>query len=285
MSPGRIPGTARHIIGSQNIVSSILCHSLQVNMANKDTPRPAVLNERNTISLLGMPFCPSTERIRLALGWKGLEYAKIDIDLSSKPPWLFDLNPFGQVPVLVLNEFAVYDSMICLEYLDEAFPSTKRLFPSDADHRAWMRLFANFVDKRIVPAFWGLLKSKGQSMSDRIAMDEGLDILSRKIKVPFVIGTDLTAADIVLFPWVKRLYTLTAMLRFELKQAQILQWYDGVVAHEVFANEASSNNLMRRFYDSYSLGKPDYTLGALAIPERELRDEPETKQALLRQNK
>ena len=52
------------------------------------------------------------QRARLVLAAKGVKYNCINIDLNNKPDWFFDLNPYGEVPVVIHNGNHVYESLI-----------------------------------------------------------------------------------------------------------------------------------------------------------------------------
>lgn len=54
------------------------------------------------------------------------------INLSQKPEWLYKLSPLGKVPCIQFNDDAeesLYESLIIAEYLDEAYPETRKLLP------------------------------------------------------------------------------------------------------------------------------------------------------------
>ncbi|SFM97108.1 glutathione S-transferase family protein [Variovorax sp. OV329] len=71
-------------------------------------------------------------RVHLALGLMGLPYELIDVDLPKgehKTPEFLKMHPFGQVPVLVDGDDAVFDSNAILVYLATRY---------DADERCWL---------------------------------------------------------------------------------------------------------------------------------------------------
>jgi len=67
------------------------------------------------------------------------------VNLKSKPDWLFERNPFGLVPILEHKGNVIYESAVCNEFLEEAFPGsstgTRDLLPSCPYRRAALRLF------------------------------------------------------------------------------------------------------------------------------------------------
>ena len=66
------------------------------------------------------------------------------VNLTNKPDWLLERNPLGTVPVLEHKGSVVYESAVCNEFLEEAFPGsstgTRALLPSCPYERAAMRL-------------------------------------------------------------------------------------------------------------------------------------------------
>ena len=73
------------------------------------------------------------------------------VNLKSKPDWLFERNPFGLVPILEHRGNVVYESAVCNEFLEEAFPGsntgTHDLLPSCLYRRAAARLMMFKIDK------------------------------------------------------------------------------------------------------------------------------------------
>lgn len=88
-----------------------------------------------------------SQKVRLCLAEKGLEYESHLIDLGAKDqlaPDYLKINPNGVVPTLIHDGRAVIDSSVICEYLDEVFPDPA-LSPADpharAEMRTWMRYF------------------------------------------------------------------------------------------------------------------------------------------------
>jgi len=73
------------------------------------------------------------------------------VNLKEKPDWLFERNPLGAVPILEHNGRVLYESAICEEFLEEAFPGsttgTHDLLPSCPYDRAKVRLLMLKYDK------------------------------------------------------------------------------------------------------------------------------------------
>ena len=84
--------------------------------------------------------CPFSQRCRIVLYEKGMDFQIIDVDLFNKPEDLAVMNPYNQVPVLVERDLILYESNIINEYIDDRFPHPQ-LMPADPVMRARARLF------------------------------------------------------------------------------------------------------------------------------------------------
>jgi glutathione S-transferase len=99
------------------------------------------------LKLVSFDICPYVERSRIVLLEKDVPHEIELIDLANKPPWFLAVSPMGRVPVLLVDDRPVFESMIINELLEELYPHPP-LFPGDpiarAEARAWI-VFANDV--------------------------------------------------------------------------------------------------------------------------------------------
>ncbi len=84
--------------------------------------------------------CPFSQRCRIVLYEKGMDFEVVDIDLDNKPEDLVIMNPYNRTPVLVERDLALFESNIINEYIDDRFPHPQ-LMPADPVMRARARLF------------------------------------------------------------------------------------------------------------------------------------------------
>jgi glutathione S-transferase len=108
--------------------------------------------------LSGSPF---TWRVWLALEHKALQYKRIELSLERgdlKADSYLALNPRGKVPVLVDEDFSIYESSVILEYLEDKYPDVgANLFPQDIQSRTLSRRLINEIDCYLWPASMRLL--------------------------------------------------------------------------------------------------------------------------------
>src|SRR5689334_6440310 len=101
--------------------------------------------------------CPFSQRCRLVLFEKGMDFEIKDVDLFKKPEDINVMNPYGQVPILVERDLTLYESNIINEYIDERFPHPQ-LMPADPVMRARARLFLHGFERELfvhIPALEG----------------------------------------------------------------------------------------------------------------------------------
>ncbi|XP_066384562.1 probable glutathione S-transferase GSTU6 [Miscanthus floridulus] len=120
------------------------------------------------LKLLGMWASPFVLRVKLALSFKGLSYEYVEEDLfGSKSELLLKSNPVhNKVPVLIHNGKPICESLIILQYIDEAFAGTgPSLLPADPYERAVARFWAAYIDDKMLAAW--KQASRGKTEEDK----------------------------------------------------------------------------------------------------------------------
>ncbi len=123
------------------------------------------------IKLYTFPLSTNSRKVRIALLEKGLEFERINVDLTKreqKNPEYLKIHPFGQVPALDDEGFIVYDSTIINEYLEDEYPYPA-LMPADSEGRARARLMEDFRDIRFNPPFVKLMYEMRKPEAERDA--------------------------------------------------------------------------------------------------------------------
>uniref|UniRef100_A0A0D9V201 Glutathione S-transferase n=1 Tax=Leersia perrieri TaxID=77586 RepID=A0A0D9V201_9ORYZ len=127
------------------------------------------------LTVLGAWGSPFLVRVRLALNLKRLSYDYVEVNLAEKEtnPLLAAANPVHmKIPVLLHAGKPICESMLIVEYLDDAFPSSDPIIlpPAAADPyaRAVARFWAAFVDGELLTAWMGIYDG-GRSAEERAA--------------------------------------------------------------------------------------------------------------------
>jgi glutathione S-transferase len=79
----------------------------------------------------------------IVLRAKEVEFDVTYINLREKPDWFLEISPHGKVPVLSVDERALFESNAIAEFLDETI--SPRLHPEDPVKRARNRAWTDFV--------------------------------------------------------------------------------------------------------------------------------------------
>jgi RNA polymerase-associated protein len=138
--------------------------------------------------LYDAPSCPYCARVRIVLAEKGLEYETVEIDLSDRPPWIYDLNRTGRVPILD-DGFVLPESAVIMEYLEERYPEPA-LLPHDLVARAQARLAVFRFETSFKDDYYAFRRGDPNDLAARLEeMPIGVSVFS----------------DIAYLPWVLRL--------------------------------------------------------------------------------
>jgi glutathione S-transferase len=89
------------------------------------------------------------QKVRAVLAQKDLPWEGHKLNLRTgeqHQPQFLKINPRGVVPALVHDGNVIIESNIIMEYLEDAFPSTKRLMPDAATERAAVRNWLQRLD-------------------------------------------------------------------------------------------------------------------------------------------
>jgi glutathione S-transferase len=214
------------------------------------------------------------QKVRLCLAEKGLAYEDKHLNLRAgdqKTPEYLKLNPNGYVPTLVHDGFVMCESVVINEYLDDAFP-TPPLKPADAKGRARMRGYTKFIDAAIFPstgivsmsiAFHHQYNSPGvhelmektrpgwmanfrnlQKGTENPAFPAAIKRLDKMLADmekglaesggPWLLGKDISLADVGYAPYVTRLDHLKFLSHMIGKRPKTAAWYEAMKARKSY---------------------------------------------------
>ena len=162
-------------------------------------------------------FCSFAQRAWIALLEKGVDFEYIETDPYDKTPEWLAINPKGFVPTIVHNGKSVYESPICIEYVDEAWTTEKHLLPTDPFQRARVRIWSDHITRKVVPPFYHILLKKEPSEREEAKKDllDALELLLKEMdpQGPFFDGPTPNMVDIMLFPYALRFATILSHYR------------------------------------------------------------------------
>ncbi|KFY81920.1 hypothetical protein V500_10964 [Pseudogymnoascus sp. VKM F-4518 (FW-2643)] len=159
------------------------------------------------LKLFGTCSSPYVQRVWIALEAKDIPYQYIEVDPLRKPASHLEINPAGPVPTLRHGNWGCSDSTVLLEYLDDLGLGIP-LLPSDPCMRATARLWADHVNRAVVPAFYTVLQfSPADKTLEAVAtlQDEiNKMVEAADVEGPFFLGATLGHVDVVFAPWMLR---------------------------------------------------------------------------------
>jgi glutathione S-transferase len=189
------------------------------------------------LELFSARACPYAQRTRLVLGEKGVPLIYTEIDLQNKPDWFQQVSLYTKVPALRHGALTLYESAILNEYVDEVFPAPP-LLPGDPGGRALARIWIDFANTRVVPAFGKLLRgaTAAEQEEGRRELDAAFELIEREAlaklseKGPFWFGEHVSLVDYSFYPWFERLPALVHYRGYKLPPLERLARWQHALA-------------------------------------------------------
>ncbi|XP_058073850.1 glutathione S-transferase U17-like [Magnolia sinica] len=115
------------------------------------------------VKLLGAWPSPYVMRPRIALNLKSISYEFLEETFGSKSQLLLQSNPvYKKIPVLIHNDKPVCESLIIVQYIDEAWTTGPTILPVDPYDRAIARFWATYIDDKWFPSLSGIARAQGE---------------------------------------------------------------------------------------------------------------------------
>jgi RNA polymerase-associated protein len=190
--------------------------------------------------------CPFSQRCRLVLFEKGMDFEIRDVDLFNKPEDISVMNPYGQVPVLVERDLILYESNIINEYIDERFPHPQ-LMPADPVQRARARLLLLNFEREVFIHIDALEKQdpKKVDKARAVVRDQLSQLAPVVAKSKYMMGEDFTMIDVALAPLLWRLDHYG--IEMPKAAAPVLKYAERIFARPAFFEALTpSEKVMRR---------------------------------------
>ncbi|KAK1408509.1 hypothetical protein QVD17_40343 [Tagetes erecta] len=150
------------------------------------------------VKLYGVDGSPFVCRVKIALNLKQVKYDFYVEDLSNKSADLLKYNPaHKKIPVLVHNENPISESLVIVEYIDEAWKGVP-ILPHDAYEKAQVRFWAKFNEDKCIPALFKAIGSHGSEEAVAEAHEQ-LQFLENELNVKggkFFGGDNVNLVDI-----------------------------------------------------------------------------------------
>lgn len=158
------------------------------------------------LTLISFKACPFVQRAAILLQEQGRSFETKYIDLANKPDWFLEVSPSGKVPVLMVDDTAIFESAVILEYLDET-AQNGQLLPQDLVERAQQRMWISYISN-IMSKAWRLQAASEESVARELVAElrGHFEELARNMgEGPLWDGERFTMVDAAIAPILQRL--------------------------------------------------------------------------------
>ena len=160
---------------------------------------------------------PYSWRVQLALEHKRLPYESEVLHFDKQEhqsPHMLKLNPRGRVPVLKDGDYVVFESVAILYYLEVKYPDCPIFGSSPEEAGVIMRVICEFqayaepsLSKIVQAIFADSVAADLELLADamHVVAREARTIEGRLSKEDWIVGSAVSATDMVIFPWIQLL--------------------------------------------------------------------------------
>jgi glutathione S-transferase len=184
--------------------------------------------------------CPYAMRARMVLIYANVDFELIEISLKTKPPEMLNLSPKGTVPVFIVDEQIIDESMDIIEWVLNQSPSLE--INTQRPHEKYMALeiirendtsFKKALDTYKYSIQYPEKNIEQLFKETTIFLDYIEAKLSRK---DFLVNDHLTFADIAVFPFVRQLANVNKERFLKLNLKGVEKWLKVLIDSDLFKN-------------------------------------------------
>ncbi|MEY2986532.1 MAG: hypothetical protein RJB13_53 [Pseudomonadota bacterium] len=223
------------------------------------------------MKLFMIPSCPFVQRVLIGCRVRGISNSQLkteQIDLSNPPSQLLSVNPTGSVPTLVNEDGSgFHESHAVMQFLDSLDAQGPKLFGISPFEVARTQAQLELLASRVLGPIQQALYTKGNLNLLRTAASqltqcfEHLDEALKDSGGPFLGGSQLSAVDISLAPFLVRLpilFELYPWIPRPERESRSTAYLDAIRGHEAVQGAMPSEEDIRTSVVNFSL--PDTLL-------------------------
>jgi len=220
-------------------------------------PGPGVLR------VYAMKFCPFVHRLKLVLHFHGVDHETVNINTTTKPDWINNVNPRGKIPTIQRDKMILYESDITSYYIDNQYGGKNTLQTKEAEKLAKEQMLLGDLDQA-VSGFFGYGRAdndedrqKGiQKMTDSCMY---LHLYLKEHRKSYICGKKVGMADFMYWPFLQKVGL--RHLDVVKKQPLCYAYYQRMLEHETVKACRWPEELESRFWIGYFDNKPKYDIG------------------------
>jgi glutathione S-transferase len=212
--------------------------------------------------LVSFTTCPYVQRALLVMREKGVDIEIEYIDPEDRPGWFWEKSPRGKVPLLLVDEVALFESQAICEYLEEAHPEPA-LMPGDLIQRARDRAWFGFAGEVLFVPLYKMVTSSSPTRFERAKeeLEAGLAKLQQELGERAWLSGDgrkFGMADVAVAPIFSRLAVLEKLGAYRLPDSlrPIRAWGERILARPAYARalpEAFEADLLAKMEEQGSV--------------------------------
>lgn len=198
----------------------------------------------------------------MVLAHKNIIFETVNVNLTDKPTWFLERNPKGTVPTLELGDEILYESEVCMEYLDESYPEVK-LIPSDPYTKARGKILCEEYSK-LITAYYKLAFSKPEDLDATFEnVHQALAAFEKVMpETKFLTGETVSMADYSCWPWAERFPTLEEFFGVEILKPDLYpkycSWFAAMGETPGVKATRTTISEMKAIFLGYVSGKLDF---------------------------
>jgi glutathione S-transferase len=177
-------------------------------------------------------------RARMVLISANIDFELTEISLKSKPPEMLNFSPKGTVPVLIIDDQIIDESMGIFEWVLNKNPNLGINTQSSQENHIALEIIkendTNF--KKALDAYKYSIRYPEKNIDQLFKETTNfLDHLEAKLsKTDFLVNNHLTYADIAVFPFIRQLANVNKERFLKLNLKGVEQWLDSLIDSKLF---------------------------------------------------
>ncbi|CAH0729870.1 unnamed protein product, partial [Brenthis ino] len=256
-----------YMLPYRNIASKAIMGKINFNSKHlkKGDPLPPY---NGKLRVYNMRYCPFAQRTILALNAKQIDYEIVNIDLIEKPEWLPRKSPLGKVPSVEIKEdVCVYESLITVEYLDEAYPQ-RPLLPKDPAKRAFDRILVETTVGSIHTLFFKVLRAP-DTITEEVVNNyhKSLSLIEEQLKsrgTTFLNGSEPGYVDYMIWPWFEKIDAMKTvdekLIIDPVKYKKLVEYISNMFQDPAVSEYLVPPSILLKYFEGYKTGYPNYEL-------------------------
>eukprot|EP01114_Cavostelium_apophysatum_P015168 TRINITY_DN4079_c0_g1_i1.p1 TRINITY_DN4079_c0_g1~~TRINITY_DN4079_c0_g1_i1.p1 ORF type:complete len:221 (-),score=51.33 TRINITY_DN4079_c0_g1_i1:21-683(-) len=205
------------------------------------------ISSTSQLTVVGFPISVCTMKVLMVANELGLNYDFRQVDFANgehkSADYLAKEQPFGRFPVLHDGDFHLFESRAICIYLASAYDKTGKLFPSDPKVRGLVEQWAsveyseykasNEINRELFlnPVIFKVPTDESKVADADQRLRTTLSVLEQHLEKKtskFLVGDDLTVADVFYLPYTHNLLKLERYSNILDKYPAVQAWWKNI---------------------------------------------------------